>query len=306
MPKVLVFGAINMDLVMKTSQLPQAGETVVGASLSYAQGGKGANQAVAAARLGAPTKFLGAVGNDSFAASVVTRLEDAGVRSELQFADLPTGVAIVLVDAGGESSVLVDLGANKVFEQTGPPKVGEIESGDVVLIQNEIDARSNAAFADAARSAGARIVLNASPFSWDCITGLHRDDFLIVNEVEYAQFLGIHPATATTKMVEQTLNSTEFPTEYIVVTLGSEGVRARLGSTLIQKHGIQVNVVDTTGAGDCFCGAFAASLAANMDLAECVKFANAAAALSVQRLGAGPSMPHLSEVESLLRSMRSR
>ena len=209
-------------------------------------------------------------------------------------------MAIILVDSMGESSVVVDLGANRLLSSS----VAEITTfapNDVILIQNEIPLQASQAFAAKARQAGATVIVNASPFSPGCVEGTQAGDYLIFNEVEYAQYIECPVGSMTVADVESSLvRSVDTLQPNLIVTVGAQGVRAFTENQLRVVPGHQVNPVDTTGAGDCFCGSFSAALAQGMKPDQCLAFANAAAALSVQLFGAGPSMPSHGQTVSFL------
>jgi ribokinase len=204
------------------------------------------------------------------------------------------------VDTKGESSVVVDLGANRTLG-SGVAEIVTVDSADVVLVQNEIPLDASRAFAAGARRAGATVILNASPFTAACIQDIESDDYLIFNEVEFSQYLGIPVGSMMVEDIEAALAhqaGADMPN--LIVTVGGKGVRARTKAHLHIVPGHIVTVVDTTGAGDCFCGSFAAALAAGIDPDHCLAFANAAAAISVQSLGAGPSMPSYQQTVAFL------
>lgn len=299
--RVLVCGAVNLDITMNITRFPHPGETLVDGRVTYAQGGKGANQAVAAAKAGGRASFTGAVGDDAFGRKLAAELREKGVDLHLEkSATHSTGVAVILVDTKGESSVVVDLGANQILGP-GVAEIAAIDSTDVVLVQNEIPLAASRAFAASGRRAGATVVLNASPFSPACIRDAQSGDYLIFNEVEFSQYLGIPVGTMSLADIEAALDrQADADMPHLIVTVGSEGVRARTGSQLHNVRGHTVEAVDTTGAGDCFCGSFAAALVAGMAPDRCLAFANAAAAISVQSPGAGPSMPSYEQTAAFL------
>ena len=301
MPQVFVCGAVNLDIIMKTSRFPYPGETVIGGHVSYGQGGKGANQAVAAAQAGARTSFFGAVGTDEFGKRVAAHIGQRGV--ELHLAEsvvFPTGVAVILIDDEGESSVVVDLGANQALAADAG-QGSNIGPGDILLVQNEISREASIGFATNARRVGATSLFNASPFTAECLHDLSAYDYLIVNEIEFSQIMCKPPGSMTVENIESALgHETDIPVPNIIVTVGVRGVRARMGGEVLIMDGYSVTAVDTTGAGDCFCGSFAAALAAGISPVRCLAFSNAAAAISVQSMGAGPSMPGYGHIVAFL------
>ncbi|UOZ11919.1 ribokinase [Amycolatopsis sp. WQ 127309] len=285
--RVVVVGSANVDLVVDVPRHPHGGETVLGDRLRRSPGGKGANQAVAAAWAGgADTSFVGALGDDEAADLLLVSLGGAGVRTDLVArVDAPTGTAFVTVDPGGENAIVVAPGANDLL-QLNDKHAERIAQADVVLAQLEIplDVVTEAA---AAREAGALFVLNAAPSRalppelWGAV------DILVVNEHEAADLTGTPEALLDRVPVA-------------VVTLGGEGcVVLRREREPVHVNGIPVQVIDTTGAGDTFCGVLAASLARGLDVEAATRLACAAGALAVTRPGAQTAVPSADEVALL-------
>jgi ribokinase len=297
--KVIVIGSINMDIVACAARHPELGETVLGTSLQFVPGGKGANQAVAAARAGAETQLIARVGDDAFAAEVTSFLAREGVdRSAVRAATgVATGVAIVVVDARGENSIVVVPGANAQLEAVDVETV-TIERDDVVIAQLEVPAATVAIAFERARARGATTVLNATP-AQDAVRDLdHLVDVLVVNEIELNDLTGVtltpESDTAQIHVAISRLGRAGRPAT--VVTLGARGVVASVGDRPVEVAGIVVDAVDTTGAGDCFVGVLAARLAAGDAIETGLELANLAASICVERAGAGPSMPTLAEI----------
>jgi ribokinase len=301
MGRVIVVGSINVDFVVTAERFPRPGETLAAGSFARHPGGKGANQAIAAARLGARTTMVGAVGDDGFGGFMRTALAEAGVDAGLvrTAADRPTGVALITV-AGGENSIVVIAGANGALSPADA--LFPVVADDVVVAQLETPVRATEAAFQAARAAGATTILNPAPASRDALDLLPLADVLIVNETELDLLAGASPAQGTAVCdVISALRSLRRPGQVAIVTLGARGLIALAGpDQLIKIPGHVVEAADTTGAGDCFVGALAAGLAAKVELPAALARANAAAALSVQRLGAGGSMPTTAEVDALL------
>jgi ribokinase len=301
MGRVIVVGSVNVDLVATADRFPRPGETVAGRSFARHPGGKGANQAIAAARMGAPAMMAGAVGADAFGRFMETVLADAGVDLALlrRVEDAPTGVALITV-AGSDNSIVVVAGANGAVSLPDPFPVAP---GDVVVAQLETPlAATRAAFA-AARAVGAVTILNPAPASRDALEVLPLSHVVVVNETELATLtaraLSDPPTAAEVTSSMHALRSHAGQT--VITTLGARGlVAAAEPGGLIEIPGHPVAVTDTTGAGDCFVGALAAGLAQGRTLREALIHANAAAALSVQRPGAGSSMPCAAQVEAML------
>jgi ribokinase len=243
--------------------------------------------------LGAPTELVARVGDDAFADSLLDflsheRIVISGVR---RLPDAPTGTALIVVDDSGDNTIVVVPGANHAVSQHDVEQLAFAE-GDVVVLQYELPLEVVAATISRARAAGARTVLNpapAQPTPPDLLAGA---DFVVVNQQELAFFSGQGDVVAGLHALRQR------PEQVTIATLGPEGVTALGGEQVIRIPGRDVPVVDTTGAGDCFVGAFAAALCSWAEVDEALQFANVAASIAVQRRGAGPGMPYLSDVEA--------
>jgi len=290
-----------MDVVAQAKRLPRPGETLLGSSLSTIPGGKGAKQAVAARRSGADVQLVGAVGSDVFADNLVAFLEDESLDlTALARAEATTGTALIVVEESGENFIVIVPGANDCVTPDTLSSL-QLEPGDVVLLQNEIPEATNVAAARLAHGSGALAILNLAPFRPTTADLLDGVDYLVVNEHEFSQVLKLPRAgDMTAARVAGLLAEGVLPSTNLVVTLGPDGVQARLQDRVSRLAGHEVAVVDTTGAGDCFCGAFGSALAGGATAADALEFANAAAALSVQQLGAGPSMPLRKETLAFL------
>ena len=294
--KVLVAGSVNMDLVATVPRLPQPGETMPGEGFALHPGGKGANQAVAAAKLGAAATLVGCVGKDAFGQELRAHLVENGVACSLKAVDEPTGTAMILVDEAGENSIVVIPGANASLDAAAIAEA-PIQAGDVLVSQSEIPMPTVAAFLERGRAAKALNLFNPAPATASAADVWPLADIVIVNEVEL-EFFADGRVASRQNAVDAAFAARRSPQQIIVVTLGREGVVAIDGDRVIEHLGHAVPAVDTTGAGDCFVGALAARLCAGDRLAESLAYANKAAAICVQRLGAGPSMPTSMEVDA--------
>jgi ribokinase len=286
--RVIVVGSVNIDLVVTAERLPGPGETVIGGRFGQHHGGKGGNQAVAAARLGAPTWFVGAVGDDDFGRAARAALESERIDiSEVSLPDVATGVALILVDARGENSIAVAGGANEALTEA---EVDESlrrlapTNGDVVLVGHEIPTASAAAALRVGRGGGATTILNPAPASGLDAETVALADLVTPNEGELSMLraAGIEPAR-------------------MLVSRGAAGAELRTGETELQIPAPVVEVVDTVGAGDTLNGALAASLALGVPLEEAARRAVAAASLAVTKAGAREGMPTADELEAALR-----
>ena len=300
---VCVLGSLNLDIVAFVAALPAPGETVMSTRVERFPGGKGANQAVAAARSGARTHLLGAVGRDEPGDVMLAAMRQAGVETDavMRLAEAPTGAAYIWVSAAGENSIVVAGGANLAVT----PDMFDLDTAArsrVLLAQLETPvATIEAFFAGAPAAAGCLRVLNAAPAAEAARRLLPLTDILIVNETELALFAGSpKPPEALDDVVAAARGLVAGPEQTVVVTLGKAGAVAvgAAGRTVIA--GRPARVVDTTGAGDCFCGSLAARLAEGAELGPALQWANAAAALSTERAGAVPSMPTRVEIETAL------
>ncbi len=300
MNRVIVVGSINIDLVAAVDRFPRPGETVLGFDLRRFPGGKGANQAVAAARLGARTAMVGAVGDDAFGAEMLAFLGSMGVDKQdvLVRPGESTGTALISVCAG-ENTIVVVPGANASVD-TGSIDVLDLHAGDVVLCQLEVPVPTVAAVLDRARRCGAISILNAAPTLAEAKSLLAGCDVLVLNEIELATYacIPIHGDATLQTVADAAGQLRARAAQVIIVTLGQRGSVVSRSDRWFHEPGREVVVVDTTGAGDCFCGALAASLARGMTIEAAVKFANVAGSIAVQRIGAGPGMPVLAEVEA--------
>lgn len=302
MGRVFVAGSINMDVVATADRHPRVGETVAGRQVLYFPGGKGANQAVAASRLGARTTLIGRLGKDSFGAELKAFLGAQGI--DLGYvqdtAEAHTGTAIITV-AEADNTIVVVPGANGLV---GPDDVEVVPllKGDVAVSQFEIPLPSIAAFFRRARAAGAVTVLNPAPARKMPDELLALVDILVLNETELGFLAGaeLSDDDEAGKIIDVARKLQAREDQTICVTLGRRGVLALAGREEIAVAGRAVKALDTTGAGDCFVGALAAQLAEGAALRTALAFANAAASISVQRMGAGPSMPTAAEVAAVL------
>jgi ribokinase len=288
---ILVAGSANLDFVVRADHIPAPGETVLGRDFKTFPGGKGANQAVACARAGAmPTHMLLALGDDAFAVPLEASLQGAGVVMHIvREAQAPTGTAFICLSEAGENAITVAPGANASLQ---PEHLPALAGFTHLLLQLETPLDTVTAYAEAARAAGVAVVLNAAPAQQLPAQLLGLVDILIVNEGELAT------VSQCDGSIAECLQQLQVPT--VVVTLGAHGCCARhLGAFHLQAA-FAVPIVDTTGAGDTFCGSFAAALCRGLPMDQALRYASAAGALACTRLGAQSSIPMANEVDSLL------
>jgi ribokinase len=306
MRSVWIAGSVNMDIVAAAVRHPKIGETVVGREVFFFPGGKGANQAVAAAKLGAPTALIGKVGDDAFGRELRQFLAAQNV--DLKFlrdtAEAHTGTAVITV-ADADNTIVVILGANALLSERD---VAEpvLDRGDVAVSQFEIPLPTVAAFFFRARSAGATTILNPAPAAAFDRGLLDLVDILILNETELAAIAGeeVGEHDPDSHIVEAARTLLRRDGQSVVVTLGRRGAVAWAQGRALTIPGKAVESRDTTGAGDCFVGAVAAQTALGVPIAQALEYANVAASICVQRMGAGPSMPTAAEVAENLRLPR--
>lgn len=299
MGKIIVLGSINMDVVATTPNHPQLGETVFGDELYFLPGGKGANQAVAASRLDGQVTLVGRMGKDAFGDTLHPFLSNEKLNMDyvVRMDDAPTGTAIITVNSDSENTIVVISGANAkiTVEDTEAVPVG---AGDVIVSQFEVPQVAIKTLFERAKSQGAQTVINPAPAGAFVDGLLNLVDYLVVNETELA-FLAEAPLTDDLDTLQQQAISLRTrPDQTVIVTLGAKGVLCVHGDDVIHVEGRKVKAVDTTGAGDCFVGALSVALAENKPLADALQFANQAAALSVQKLGAAVSLPHRKDMDS--------
>jgi ribokinase len=308
MGRVFVAGSINMDVVATADRHPRIGETVAGHAVLYFPGGKGANQAVAAAKLGTPTTLIGRLGRDAFGDQLKMFLAAQGVdlRFVEQTAEAHTGTAIITV-AKADNTIVVIPGANALVSEADVA-LPTLAKGDIAVSQFEIPLPAITAFFRHARAAGATTILNPAPAMEFGRDVLELADILVLNESE----LGLLARTELrdgddeARFIQAAGSLQTSPGAIVCVTLGKRGALALVDGKPLIIPGRSVSAVDTTGAGDCFVGALAARLACGRSIRDALDYANAAASIAVQRMGAAPSMPTAKEVEAVLANRPER
>ncbi|MGY2844593.1 ribokinase [Bradyrhizobium sp. USDA 4509] len=304
MGRVFVAGSINMDVVATAERHPRIGETVAGEAVLYFPGGKGANQAVASAKLGVATTLIGRLGTDAFGKELRTFLAAQGVdlTSVKTTHGTHSGTAIITL-ANADNTIVVVPGANGLVD-AHDVKVPSLMKGDVAVSQFEIPLPAIAAFFRRARAVGATTILNPAPAKQADKALLDLVDILVLNETELGYLTGTGLRDSDTPERFSEAARALGQGRIVCVTLGKRGVLALVDNQPLLVPGREVKAVDTTGAGDCFVGALASQLAIGKPLGDALAYANAAASICVQRMGAAPSMPTADEVEDALSPSR--
>jgi len=301
--RILVVGSSNTDMIVQLRKLPGPGETVINGKFSTAPGGKGANQAVGAARAGGSVTFIGRVGSDDFWASALANLARDGIDVSRVVRDpsAPSGVAFICVAVGGENSIAVASGANEQLSAADVRRAAAAFAGAaVVLAQLETPLASVVAAAAEARRVGATLILNPAPARALPDSLLRRVSILTPNEVEATALTGL-PVDNEKSAAKAARRLLERGPRTVIITLGSRGALVADADGIDLLPGFKVTAVDTTAAGDVFSGALAVGLAEGRKLRAAVGFAQAAAAISVTRLGAQTSAPTRREIEAWLK-----
>ena len=300
--KILVIGSSNTDMTVMTEKMPSPGETVLGGEFRMGPGGKGANQAVAAARLGADVSFVCKLGRDVFGDNAVEGYRREGLDvSGILRCDAPSGVAVITVDADAENCIVVAPGANSRFTPADIDSLrASFGSASILLVQLEIPVETVLRAIEMAREAGITVVLNPAPACSLPPRILELTDLLIPNQTELSMLSGLpvtdeaSAATAAQALMEKGISN-------VIVTLGSKGsLVCRKGEAPVMVPARKVKAVDTTAAGDTFCGAVCTGLTEGMDLGDAVRFATAASSLTVQKPGAQDSLPYRNEVDKII------
>ena len=293
MKNILVIGSLNMDLVINTDRMPQAGETIHGKGFAHFPGGKGANQASACARAGGNVKMLGKVGDDAYGDILLKNLSQDGVNiNGIEREKISTGVAVITV-FNGENSIILDKGANGLVDRDYIDRhIDAIDWADYIIMQYEIPMETGVYVAQIVKSKGKTLIIDPAPMM-EAPSELYRmADIILPNETETAQLVGEgNDDEASVKKMY------ELGCKNVIMTLGKKGSIYYNGENMINQPAYKVKAIDTTGAGDCFTGSMVAALASDKTMEEALEFASKASAIAVGRRGAQPSFPWKSEVE---------
>jgi len=293
---VVVVGSMNMDLVISTTRLPTKGETLIGKDLHQIPGGKGANQAVAASRLGAKVEMIGCVGDDQYGKHLILALQKENIGTD-HISILPngtTGIALITVNQQGENTIVISQGANQRLTPTMIQKAEPIiRNAQVLLVQLEIPLETVIESINLAKKHMIPVILNPAPARKLPDDLLKQIDYLTPNETEGQLLVGTNVSTPE----EVIPLLTEKGIKHVVITLGEKGVMYHSSNQLVHLHGYKVDAVDTTAAGDAFNAALGVSIAEKKSLKEAIDFAQKVAAISVTKYGAQPSLPYRGDIE---------
>lgn len=295
--KIVVVGSTNVDLIARVAHLPEPGETIGEAEYNTSFGGKGANQALAATRSGGNVTFVSCLGDDAYSDALISSFASSGINIDYiqKCSGQSTGVAFIFVAENGENCIAVAPGANNLLQKDRIDAIlSVIKDADALVLQLEVPYQSVVTLIEYAHSVGTKIILNPAPAKQIPAEVLDMVDVLILNETEASFITGRSLASSEPIAIARTLCRRE--EQVVILTLGQKGSIVISGETEKQILSYAVKAVDTTGAGDTFCGAFVAKWIENGQLMEAVRFATAAAALSVTKIGAQTSIPLKAEV----------
>lgn len=301
MNKILVIGSSNTDLISKVQHFPSAGETIEGKLFFQAMGGKGANQAIAAHRTGGNVSFVTCLGNDIYGQDKLRYYKEEGlnVKSSFMVKDVPTGTAIILVNEEGENCIVITPGANNELSPEYIEKIEEeIATSSLIVLQMEIPLASVRRVCELATKYNTEVLLNVAPAREIDSTLISLVDILVVNETEIEKVSGkTIESLGEERIIDMLL---EQGAKTVILTLGRNGCIVKNDKVFVHVPAYNVEAVDTTAAGDTFCGSLVAQLSKGKDLIDALKFASAASAICVTRMGAQPSIPTEAEVNQFL------
>jgi ribokinase len=299
--RIVVIGSCNTDMVVKTDKLPIPGETVLGGEFMMNQGGKGANQAVAVARLGGNVTFISKIGNDLFGKQFIEMFDEENINTDYIFSDPhhPSGVALIMVDTTGENCIVVASGANGTLSSHDIDKAKNIiESADILLMQLEIPMETVEYAAKMAHEKGIKVILNPAPAAFLSNELLECLYAIVPNKTEAEMLSGIKVTDWTSAKQAADIISAK-GVDIVVITLGSKGALIKENGSYYEVPVEKIKAIDTTAAGDTFCGTFCVGLSEELSTIEAVKMANKAAGITVTREGAQSSIPYRKELSLL-------
>jgi ribokinase len=305
---ILVVGSINTDLILRVEHLPVPGETILGGDFQTAGGGKGANQALAAARLGGDVTLVGRIGEDAYGDFHLHGFQQESITTDAisRCNDVPTGTAVILVDDHGQNCIVVSSGANARLLSTDVEHASHhFFAGGILILQLEIPIETVCFAATKAKAAGMQVILNPAPAQKLSHSLLQNTDVLILNETEMEIISGqpIIDEDTLRKTIDTLLES---GVQAVILTLGSKGARYFSKQTQFFQPAFQVQAVDTTAAGDAFVGAFAVALSEGKTPTDAMQFAAAAGAFAATKMGAQPSLPKRTELKRFLEEKQNK
>lgn len=295
---IVVVGSCNTDMVVKSHRLPVPGETVLGGAFMINPGGKGANQAVAVARLGGKVTFISKTGNDLFGKQSIEMYDEEKINTNYIFSDptLPSGVALIMVDTNGENCIVVASGANASLSPQDIDKAKQvIESADILLMQLEIPMETVEYAADLAHKKGIKVILNPAPAAFLSNKLLECLYAIVPNETEAEMLSGIKVSDWESARQAADIIAAK-GVDIVVITLGSKGALIKEGDTYNNIEAEKIDAIDTTAAGDTFCGALSVGVSEGMSIVEAVRMANRAAGITITREGAQAAIPYRKEL----------
>lgn len=297
--KIIVIGSLNYDIVLKVSKLPAQGETLPANDAAFSAGGKGANQAVQAAKLGVPTYMAGCVGNDSMGDFLLKTANGYGLHTDyIRRTDGPSGMGVVNAMDDGSVFATIVRGANFEITKEDIDKIEPLmEEAGLMILQMEIPQDMNRCAIDKAKAHGCKVLMNAAPAAPFEEEYLKKCDILVVNEVEASYYAGKTIDTMD-KAVEEAANMSAKLGNTVIITMGKEGAVVSSEGRTEKVPSMKVNAIETTGAGDSFIGGIGYAVMNGMDIFEACRFATKCSAVTVCRLGAQDSMPTLKEIEN--------
>ncbi len=305
--KIVVIGSSNVDMIMKVNHIPEIGETVTGGAFNQVFGGKGANQAVGAARAGGGVAFISSVGDDVFTPPMLRNFNDDGINTKYVFkeATQPCGTALIMIGDQGQNLITVAPGANDNLTPGHLETASRIiKSSEIVVLQNEIPAETVEYAIEMAKANGQKVLWNFAPARETDKRFLALVDYLVLNEVE-AGFLTGMKVESLKSAEKATRELKEIGANTVIITLGSEGSFVLDGEYMAHIPAQKVSVVDTTAAGDVYCGSLAVAITEKKSLEDSIKFATAASALSVTKMGAQPSAPTRKEIDKFVKNLKN-
>lgn len=300
MKNILVIGSINMDMVIDTPRIPQTGESVFGTGFKTVQGGKGANQAIAVSRLGNNVRMIGCVGNDVYGDELINSLHSYGVdTTKIKKCDCSSGIAVITV-CDGNNSIIAYPGANDKLEKSILEENEEsFKWADIVILQFEMPIETVISAARKAKRYGSLVILNPAPMKEFDKSLFDFVDILIPNSIEAGQLLGRDEITLS-EAPDAIEELRKYGIELVIITMGKEGSVYNCGDEIFHQKAFEIDVVDTTAAGDSFIGGLCTALCNNMNITDAISYATAVSTLTVSRAGASISIPDKKEVENYI------